>query len=82
MSERLTRSQREALEFLRRARAEDHRTDDGVVSSEATFYDREIATAVVHWRTADALERRGLIEYGDWDPEWGTEIRLAERDAA
>lgn len=74
----MTPKQTEALEMLRRSRAAGPSTDDGLVTSEATFYDVEIDVAYVHWATASVLKAAGLVEYGDWDPDWGTELRLTE----
>lgn len=79
MSVALTRKQSEALALLERSREEDATTDDGLTSAVATFYDVEIRVACINWRTADALKRRGLVEYGDWDPDWGTQIHLLAR---
>jgi transposase len=62
---RVAAKQREAIEFLGRARDECPSTDDGVTTAEATFYDAEVSVAYVHWRTARALHRRGLVEWDD-----------------
>ncbi len=76
----MTHAQRRALDLLRQARRESPTTDDGVVTSEATYYDREIGVAFIHWRTARALKTWNLIGYGDHDPDSGTEIRLLMGD--
>lgn len=78
----MTGKQREALALLLRSREADPSTDDGLVSSESTFYDVEVDVACVHWRTAHALKALGLVEYGDWDPDYGTEMRLTEKGLA
>lgn len=74
----LTRKQKEALALLERSRRECSSTDDGLTTCVATNYDIEVDVAFIHWRTAAALKHRGLIEYGDWDPDGGTEIRLVQ----
>lgn len=76
----MTGRQREALALLRRSREADPSTDDGLVSNTATFYDVEVDVAWVHWRTAAALEKLGLVVWGDYDPD-GTELRLTEKGA-
>jgi hypothetical protein len=77
----VTGKQSYALGLLRRARSEAPDTDDGVVSTE-TFFDVEIGVAYVHWSTARALRRQGLIEYGPYDPDYGTSIALTDVGAA
>lgn len=78
----MTGKQRDALEMLRQARETSPTTSDGVTTSAATFYDREVDVAYVHWATASALKAEGLVEFVDWDPEWGTELRLTEKGLA
>ena len=73
----LTRAQHHALYLLKLARKSDPNTDDGVMATE-TFYDQEIAVAFIHWRTARSLVKRGLVTYGHYDPDWGTELRLVD----
>ncbi len=53
----LTPKMRDALKAIRAKRA-------AWVSTESNLYDSE---AFVHWRTAEALERRGLIRIDDGD---------------
>jgi len=77
----MTNRQWHAFDLLRRARRESPDTDDGLVYGSATFYDVEIRVAYVHWSTARALERRGLVTFGPYDPDWGTSITLTERGA-
>jgi hypothetical protein len=74
----MTNRQWHAFDLLRRARREAPDTDDGVFSTE-TFYDAEIGVAYVHWSTARALQRRGLVAFGPYDPDNGTSITLTER---
>lgn len=73
----MTKKMRQAVALMRRARAEDSTTDDGVITSAATFYDTEIKVAYVNFHTAEALAKAGLIEFGDWDPDWH-QITLSE----
>ena len=77
----MTGKQSYALGLLRRARREAPDTDDGVFSTE-TFYDTEIGVAYVHWSTARALRRRGLVTFGPYDPDYGTSITLTDIGAA
>lgn len=78
----MTRKQRTALALLALSRQASPTTDDGLSVSCATFYDKEIDVAFIHWRTADALRREGFVEFGDWDPDWGTELRITEKGLA
>ncbi|KKL69603.1 hypothetical protein LCGC14_2113260 [marine sediment metagenome] len=55
MSERITPKMRDALEAIKTKRA-------AFASTETNLYDSE---AFVHWVTAEALERRGLITITD-----------------
>lgn len=73
----LTSGQRKVLNLMRMARATCPSTDDGTLAVCATFYDHEINVAYVYHRTADALVKLGLVEYGDFDED-GTELRLTE----
>lgn len=72
---RLTAKQKHALELLEiGAKIPD--TWTGALAAHETFWDGEIGVAYINFHTAEALRRRGLIEYGERDPEWGTEIVL------
>ncbi len=75
----MTSRMRAALVHLERAASEGS-DPHGSVASCPTIYDQEIQTAFVHWKTAGALEARGLIRFGDWEPEYGTDIYLVLRD--
>lgn len=71
----LTAKQKRALELLEAgARIPD--TWTGALAAHETFWDGEIGVACINFLTAEALRRRGLIRYGERDPEWGTEIVL------
>lgn len=72
---RLTAKQKHALGLLK-AGAKIPDTWTGALVSHETFWDGEIGVACINDKTAEALRRRGLIEYGERDPEWGTEIVL------
>lgn len=74
----MTRAQAQALEWLRRARATEWSTDDGLVYGGRSYYDSEIAVAFINVQTAKALVKRGLLRYGPWDPDWGTSLELTE----
>lgn len=68
-SSRLTSGQRDALELLKRCYG--HDAGWGVVtSSQSCALDGQ---AWVHWRTAFALERRGLVEI---DRTWPDNFQL------
>lgn len=71
-----------ALDYLRLAHANDPTTWDGVLTNEATSYDGEIEVAYVHWRTAEALRQKGLVTYGEREPDYGTEIVLQRPEIA
>ena len=71
----LTAKEQRALDYLRLAKATCDTTDDGVLTSEATFYDGEIDVAYVNFKTARSLVRKGFITYGDYDPD-GTALCL------
>jgi hypothetical protein len=72
---RLTSKQVRALELLQTSRLMGD-TWTGALYPHETFLDGEIGVAYINFHTAEALRRRGLIEYGERDPEWGTEIVL------
>lgn len=72
-----------ALRSLQRARVEDPGTDDGIMAGVGSYYDSEIAVAYVHWRTARALARSGLVQVGEWyGPEEGTPLTLTAKGLA
>lgn len=75
MAPELTEKQRFALELLKSG-ARIPETWTGALAAHETFWDAEIGVACINFQTAEALRRRGLIEYGERDPEWGTEIVL------
>lgn len=77
----LTLAQDFALGCLQRAREDDPTTSDGLMYGGETFYDREIKVAIVNHQTAKALRHRGYITFGEWDPDWGTELKLVEASA-
>lgn len=67
----LSTRQKAALQLLQ----ERDVTKPGVAStSSETYADR--FNVWVHWRTAYALKRRGLVELSNWDPEFGEDITL------
>ena len=74
-SVRLTSKQMRALELLQMA-AKMADTWTGALYPHESFLDGEIGVAYINFHTAEALRRRGLIQYGERDPEWGTEIVL------
>jgi hypothetical protein len=74
----MTTKQRVALDHLRRSQSAGADVPHGTTTTAETFYDIEIDCAYIHWRTAAALERRGLVRFGDWDPEYGTDLWLTE----
>ena len=77
----MTAKMRVALDAMKRAREEDPTTDDGILTSLATFYDVEVAVAYVHFRTAEALVKAGHAQYGEWyGPDDGQALVL-RRDA-
>ncbi|UIU47027.1 hypothetical protein [Microcystis phage MinS1] len=58
----LTKSQREVLHLIaERARFNEQHGDVGVMCSGATFADSY--NVFIHWRTCQALHRRGLVTY-------------------
>lgn len=56
----LTKSLRDSL-ILIADRTDERSPDPGVMCSDATFADTY--NAFIHWRTAQALHRRGLVTY-------------------
>lgn len=74
-SVRLTAKQRHALELLEIG-ARIPETWTGALAAHETYWDGEIGVATINPRTAESLRRLGYIEYGESDPEWGTEIVL------
>jgi hypothetical protein len=69
----LSASMLTALAMLRRAKQHPG-TDDGICTSDASFYDAEVQVAWINLRTADALERRGYVRIV-YDPD-GSQIEL------
>lgn len=74
---RMTTATREALGMIQRHDAR-YRAPSAAATSE-TFDDR--FTAFIHWRTAEALERRGLIRIAR-DEEWAIYLTEAGKEAA
>ncbi len=77
MSDRLTAKQKEVLAAMRERNAVE--PDGTVVMSTETFL-TDRYNLWIHWRTAEALERRGLVKIVDDDrlPEEGAEVVLTE----
>lgn len=72
----MTPLMKHAVELLERSRATEALTDDGVATTEATFYDSEVDVAYVNLATARALVAQGICEWVDHDPEHGSTLRL------
>lgn len=81
-SVRLTKAHREVLRLIAE-RTDDQTSDPGVTIRSATFADTH--NVYVHWRTAQALARRGLIVYpyrGGPDEGWSIALTAAGRREA
>lgn len=76
----LTKEQRQAMRMLQdmRRRYPDE-PSDGATCSDRTWYDvgpHIMWPAFINWRTAKALERRGLLTYEYIGPEEGADLTL------
>jgi hypothetical protein len=87
MSASMTFEQRRAMEMLQRRReAYPEQPWDGATISDATWPDyrhsRVEWPAFVNWRTAQALERRGLLTYVYIGPDEGATLTLTAAGVA
>lgn len=61
MAERLSKAHREVLQMIADRAHFNEAGDPGVMTSDRTFADR--FNVFIHWRTCQALHRRGLVVY-------------------
>lgn len=71
---KLSKAHRDVLTWIA-DRTDERSPDPGVMTSSATFADSY--NVFVHWRTAQALHRAGLVTYPFIDPD-GTSIALTD----
>lgn len=70
---RLTPAQAHALDRIR-ARVPVGAENHGIAITCAGKYDEDAYNVWINWRTAEALERRGLVKLGEYHFDEGAEI--------